>query len=78
VASKSTGSSAERTEVNRNIRMAVKRFDAPVLDGDEPWSFLCECGADDCGQWVTLTLNRYEAMLRFDEPILADGHKRTA
>jgi hypothetical protein len=77
VATKRTSRSAERTEVNRNIRMAVKRFDEPALDGDESWDFLCECGADECGQWVTLTLKRYEALLRAEEPVLAPGHELT-
>ena len=75
MATKRTGRSAERTEVNRNIRMAVKRFDVPALDGDESWDFLCECGNEDCGQWVTLTLKAYEALLRADEPVLAAGHE---
>ena len=74
MATKQTGRSADRTEINRNIRMAVKRFDAPTLDGEESWDFLCECDASDCGQWVTLTLKRYEALLRADEPVLALGH----
>jgi len=75
MAAKRTGRSAHRTEVNQNIRMAVKRFEVPTLDGEESWDFLCECDADDCGQWVTLTLKRYEALLRADEPILAAGHE---
>jgi hypothetical protein len=74
VATKRTGRSAERTEVNRNIRRAVERFEAPALAGNETWDFLCECGDEDCGQWVTLTLKGYEALLRADEPVLAPGH----
>jgi hypothetical protein len=57
--------------------MAVRRFDAPALDGDESWDFLCECSADECGQWVTLTLKRYEALVRAEEPVLAPGHELT-
>src|SRR5437764_13319745 len=75
MAAKRTGRSADRTEVNRNIRMAVKRFASPTLDGEESWDFLCECDADACGQWVTLTLQRYEALLRADEPSLAARHE---
>jgi hypothetical protein len=65
--------SAERAEVNRNVRKAVKRFDVPGLDG-ESWDFLCECGDEDCKEWVPLTLERYEALRQSDEPILAGGH----
>jgi hypothetical protein len=68
-------SSAARTDVVRNLRMAVKRFD---LSGDsrdqETWDFLCECGAGDCRQWVTLPVSEYELLRAAGEPILAPGH----
>jgi hypothetical protein len=73
VAHKRTESSEARAEVNRNVRMAVKRFDLPETDG-ETWDFLCECGAEECGEWVTLPVAAYEAMQREDVPILAPGH----
>jgi hypothetical protein len=66
--------SAEKAEVNRNVRMAVKRFEAADL-ATESWDFLCECGADECRQWVTLTLEEYERLRKADEPILAAGHE---
>jgi hypothetical protein len=53
--------------------MAVKRFDLSGLD-EETWDFLCECGADDCQEWVTLRVTEYESLQRADEPILASGH----
>ena len=73
MANEQTESSATRRELNRNVRMAVKRFDLSGLD-DEAWDFLCECGADDCQDWVTLRLAQYEALQRVEEPILAPGH----
>ena len=74
MAAERNGRSAERAEVNRNVRIAVERFDVPGLV-DESWEFLCECGADDCQQWVKLTLQQYEKLLRTEKPILAAGHK---
>jgi hypothetical protein len=53
--------------------MAVKRFDAADVE-NETWDFLCECGAENCQQWVTLTLVEYEELRETDEPILAAGH----
>ena len=73
MADKRRESSATRKELNRNVRMAVKRFDLSGLD-DETWDFLCECGADECQEWVTLKVAQYEALQRADEPILAPGH----
>jgi hypothetical protein len=76
VAEQRRGRSAERAEVNRNVRMAVKRFDVPGID-EESWDFLCECGLDDCTEWVALTLTEYEALLQAEKPILAPGHEVT-
>jgi hypothetical protein len=55
------------------MRMAVKRFDLSESDG-EMWAFLCECDDEDCQEWVTLPVERYEALQRSDQPILASGH----
>jgi hypothetical protein len=68
-----SSSSTARAETNRNIRMAVKRFDLSDLE-NETWDFLCECGDDGCERWITLTLAEYEAFRERDEPILAAGH----
>jgi hypothetical protein len=68
-----SGNSATRKELNRQMRMAVKRFDLSESDG-EAWAFLCECGDDECQEWVTLPVTRYEALQRADQPILAPGH----
>jgi hypothetical protein len=76
VAAKRSARSAHRTEVNRNIRIAVEQFDQPEL-AEEYWDFLCECDDEDCQQWVKLTLREYEALLRAEEPVLATGHERS-
>jgi hypothetical protein len=60
-------------ELNRQMRMAVKRFDLSESDG-ESWAFLCECGDYECQEWITLPVRKYEALQRADEPILAPGH----
>jgi hypothetical protein len=70
---KRTESTATRKELNRQVRMAVRRFDLSESEG-ETWGFLCECGDDECQEWVTLPVGRYEALQRADEPILAPGH----
>ena len=65
--------SATRKELNRQMRMAVERFDLAESDA-ETWVFLCECGDDHCEEWVTLPVGKYEALQRADQPILAPGH----
>ena len=66
--------SETRTDVNRQMRLAVKRFDLAEPEQDETWAFLCECGAEDCTEWVTLPLAEYESLRQADSPILASGH----
>ena len=73
MADKRTESTATRKELNRQMRMAVKRFDLSESEG-ETWAFLCECGDDDCQEWVTLPVSEYETLQRTDEPVLAPGH----
>jgi len=70
---KRSESSATRKELNRQMRMAVKRFDLSESDG-ESWAFLCECGDENCLEWITLPVKKYEALQRADQPILAPGH----
>ena len=70
---KRSESSEARADVNRQVRLAVKRFDLSGLD-EQTWNFLCECGTDECQEWVTLRVSAYEAKQRVDEPILAPGH----
>ena len=73
MADKRTESSAAREDVNRHLRMAVKRFDLSGAEEDT-WDFLCECGATECKEWVTLPIKEYEAMRAGGDPILARGH----
>jgi hypothetical protein len=74
VADKETESSAARADVNRHLRMAVERFDAPGSE-EETWDFLCECGFAGCKEWVTLPLWQYEELRRTGIAVLAPGHK---
>jgi hypothetical protein len=73
LADRRTEVTATRKELNRQMRMAVKRFDLSETEG-ETWAFLCECGDDECQEWVTMPVAKYEALQRADEPILAPGH----
>jgi hypothetical protein len=53
--------------------MAVKRFDLPEREEDT-WDFLCECGAAECKEWVTMAVSEYTQLQRRRIPILAPGH----
>ena len=68
MADKRTESSATRKELNRQVRMAVKRFDLSVSEG-ETWAFLCECGDPGCDLSVDARVGVAAAA-----PVLADQH----
>jgi len=60
--------------LNEGIALVASEFE----QSDDPtavWSFHCECGAEDCNQWVELGLDGYGAIRRGPEPgVLAPGH----
>jgi hypothetical protein len=74
VAGKRSESSVVRTDVNRHLRMAVKRFDVQDSE-DDAWDFLCECGSPDCKEWVTFPLSQYEELRNAGLAVLAPGHE---
>jgi hypothetical protein len=71
-----TDNSTARAELNRQMRIAVQRFDLSESEADT-WSFLCECGDESCQEWVTLPVVGYEALQRADQPIFAPGRSLT-
>ena len=73
MADEQTENSAARAELNRQMRLAMERFDASETETDA-WTFLCECGDGGCQEWIELPLAAYEARRRREEPILAPGH----
>lgn len=58
------------SEVNQGI-LEVAR---DSLDCEQEWEFFCECGREDCHQYVSLTLDAYSALHDYGQPVLADGH----
>ena len=68
-----------KPELMRSVNEGIAFF-ASDLEPSDParpdhWSFVCECGAEDCVAWVELELARYaEIRARPDGAVLADGH----
>ena len=76
MADKRSETTATRKELNRQMRMAVERFDLSETES-ETFAFLCECGDDECEEWVTMPVAKYEALQRGEQPVLAPGHTLT-
>lgn len=59
------------TEVNQSIdRVAHESFTS-----EEEWEFFCECGREDCHEYVSLTLDAYASLHDRGRAVLADGHR---
>jgi hypothetical protein len=58
-------------QVNRNIRSLATEVDP---DDSSTWTFVCECGEDDCNERVGLPLARYDELKHADVALLAPGH----
>ena len=63
-------------EVNAHVHEAARRFEGAEPEQDR-WDFRCECGAPDCRDAVSLTLDDYETHRADGRPVLAAGHQKT-
>ena len=73
----------EKAALMRSVNEGIALFAAGLESGDsgarERWSFVCECGARHCVEWVELDLPAYtQIRARRDVLVLTDGHSRTA
>jgi hypothetical protein len=65
--------------VNEGIALFAAGLEPSEPDTPDRWSFVCECGARDCVEWVELDLAGYaEIRSRPGAVVLAEGHSRAA
>jgi hypothetical protein len=61
--------------VNEGIALFADGLEPGDSDTPDRWSFVCECGAPDCVEWVDLELAEYAQLrARPDATVLAEGH----
>lgn len=58
-------------EVNEHILGAAR---ASIVQ-EQTWEFFCECGDEDCGEHVELSIDEYVALRENGRPVLAPGHR---
>jgi hypothetical protein len=73
----------EKAVLMRSVNEGIALFAAGLEPGDpdeaDRWSFVCECGARDCVEWVELDLASYaEIRSRPEALVLAEGHSTAA
>ena len=74
VSAKSTTLSATNERILRVARDAFTHGQE-WESKQEAWEFFCECGRNDCHEYVSLTLDAYVALHDGDRAVLADGHR---
>ena len=67
-----TPAGANRRLQALNDRLAASAVRHRFADAHVP--FICECGADDCEEFVLLTLAQYSQLCERGHSLLADGH----
>jgi hypothetical protein len=69
----------DKAELMRSVNEGIAFF-ASDLEPSDPgtpdrWSFVCECGAPECVEWVDLDLGRYaEIRSSPSEAVVAEDH----
>jgi hypothetical protein len=63
--------SATLWEVNRGIREVGR----DSIDEEQEWEFFCECGQEDCHEYVSLTVDAYSALHDSGGVVLAPDHR---
>ena len=61
-------------DVNENISGLADRLPFALEDDDRTWTFLCECGAAECGELVTVTLATYRKAHEHGRFLVVPGH----
>ena len=62
------------SEVNESIAEIGRKLQV----GETGLDFFCECGADSCLERMSLTISAFEGLRSAAEPLLADGHPKSA
>jgi hypothetical protein len=69
----------EKAALMRSVNEGIAFFAADSEPGEpgvpDRWSFVCECGAPECSEWVELELAAYaDIRAQADAGVLAGGH----
>ena len=57
------------------VNARISEYAAGADVGGVTWEFVCECGAVECQERISLSLVAFEELRRTEMPILAEGHE---
>jgi len=65
----------ELPDLLAEVNARISEYAASADVGGVTWEFVCECGAVECQERISLTLVAFEELRRAGLPILAEGHE---
>jgi hypothetical protein len=65
----------ELPDLLAEVNARISEYAASADVGGVTWEFVCECGAVECQQRISLSLVAFEELRKTDTPILAEGHE---
>jgi hypothetical protein len=65
----------ELPDLLAEVNARISEYAASADVGGVNWEFVCECGAVECQERISLSLVAFLELREADAPILADGHE---
>ena len=65
----------ELPDLLAEVNARISEYAASADVGGVIWEFVCECGAVECQERISLSLVAFEEHRRADVPVLAEGHE---
>jgi hypothetical protein len=57
------------------VNARISEYAARADVGGVTWEFICECGAVECQERISLSLVEFAELRQTDTPVLAEGHR---
>jgi hypothetical protein len=64
-----------KTATLATVNQGILNVAQDSIDQEQDWEFFCECGREDCHEYVSLTLDAYIALHEGGGAVLAEGHR---
>jgi len=64
----------ELPDLLAEVNARISEYAAGADVAGVTWEFVCECGAVECQERISLSLDAFDELRQTDEPVLAEGH----
>jgi len=64
----------ELPDLLAEVNARISEYAAGADVAGVTWEFVCECGALECQERISRSLDAFDELRQTDEPVLAEGH----